>query len=212
MKNKTGLMGVLFIVIGLIFFIVSCATTPPPEEKKAAPAKKEEAVKPAQPAAPAKPKLTPDDVTLKDGLLIRKNPPAFTLDYPTSMEPRPLTGTQIYSGGQSEEPFSLQVAIDDLGDSSFEDWVKGAGEGWVAALKKIGGFGAKIIRSEPIDDYGKFKAVEMEIEWTWTDGSTQLVNLNHYILKGDKVITLSGTVMGDIDSLALIYETIDLNP
>ena len=212
MKTKTGLMVALVISIGLLFFMVSCATAPPAEEKKAEPAKKQAAAKPAQPAAPAKPALTADDVTLKDGQLIRKNPPAFTLDYPTSMEPRPLEGTQIYSGGQTEEPFSLQVAIDDLGDSSFEDWVKGAGEGWVAALKKIGGFGAKIIRSEPIDDYGKFKAVEMEIEWTWTDGSTQLVNLNHYILKGDKVITLSGTVLGDTDSLALIYETIDLNP
>jgi len=206
MKNKTGLMGVLFIIIGLLFFVVSCATTPPAEEKKAEPAK------PAQAAAPAKAALTPADVTLKDGLLTRKSPPAFTLDYPTSMESRPLSPGQIYSGGQAEEPFSLQVAVDDVGKDGFEAWVKGAGAGWVSALKAIGGFGAKIVRSEPTDLYGDFKAVAMEIEWTWTDGSTSLTNLNHYILKGDKVITLSGTVMGDIDSLRAIYETIDLEP
>ena len=205
MEKLMKVSWMVMIVAGLFLLVTSCATAPPAEKKETAPAKKEA-------APPAKAALTADDVTLKDGVLTRKSPPAFTLEYPTSMEARPLSPGQIYSGGQSEEPFSFQVAVDDLGDNSFEDWVKGAGEGWVSALKSIGGFGAKITSSKPTDRYDEYKAVEMEIEWTWTDGSTTLTNLNHYILKGDKVITLSGTVLADTDSLRMIYETIDLDP
>jgi len=186
----------MLLVVAVFSMMLIAQTAAAAEEKKA-------------PAAPA---LTPEDVTVADGVLTRTNAPAFTLDIVTTMEPRPLSPGNIYSAGQEPSPFSVQVAISDVGKDGFEAWVKGAGEGWVAALKGLGSKEVEILRSEPIDVYDEFKAYEMEIEWLWTDGSTVLTNINHYILKGDKVITLSGTLMGDPGQLTGIYETIDLDP
>jgi hypothetical protein len=152
------------------------------------------------------------DVAIEDSVLTRLSPPAFTIDIPPTMTNRPLSEGQLYSGGQNKSPFSFQVAVNDLGDVSFDDWVKGAGEGWTTAFKGMGSRSVKILRTEPTDMYGQFPAVKMEIEWLWTDGNTVLTNINHYILKGDKVITLSSTLIGDPRQATDIYKNIDLNP
>jgi hypothetical protein len=166
-------------------------------------------------AAVTKTQEAAKDNLVEDGLLIRKKPPAFTLKIPASMEPRPLQGSQIFSVAQEREPFSVRITVDDLGGVRFDDWVKGASVRWAAALKAMGGYDARMVRLETTDLYASFKGVqakELVIEWTWQDGSTRLTNLNHFILKGGKIITLSGTVLSDADLLRRIYKTIDLEP
>jgi hypothetical protein len=153
-----------------------------------------------------------DDVAIADGVLTRKNPPAFSIDIPETMKNRPKSPGQLYSGGQNVSPFSLQVAVYDLGEDGFDAWVKSAGENWTAVFRGMGSASVEIVSVNPTDMYGKFQAVEMVIEWLWTDGSTELTNINHYILKGDKVISLSSTLTGNPRQATEMYETIDLDP
>jgi hypothetical protein len=200
---------IVFFVAAAFILISSCATAPPAkEEAKAEPTKKEE----AKPAAPAPKALTEADVMAKDGILQRKNPPAFEMEYPTTMEPRPLSPGQIFNAGQATSPFSLEVAISDLDEGGWDATVKATEDGWKQALEALGGSDVEIVRSEPTDRYEDFTAQEIEIEWTWTDGSTGLTSLVNLIEKEGKVISLSGTCMGDIDDLIAIFETIDLDP
>ncbi len=202
---------VVFFVAAAFILISSCATAPPAkEEAKAEPAKKEEA-KPAA-AAPAPKELTEADGVAKDGVLARTNSPAFEMEYPTAMKPGALTPGQIFNGSQGTSPFSLTVDIEDLNEGGWDAHIKATEDGWKKALEDLGGTDVDIVRSEPTDRYDEFKAQEIEIEWTWTDGSTGLTSVANSILKEGKVIALGGTVMGDIDDLISIFESIDLDP
>jgi hypothetical protein len=208
MKNVFKGSWVVFFVAAAFILISSCATAPPAkEEAKAEPAKEE-----AKPAAAAPAKLTEADVTAKDGIIKRTNPPAFEMEYPTTMKPRPLSPGQIFNAGQATSPFSLEVAIYDLDEGGWEAQIKSTESGWKQALEALGGSDVDIVRSEPTDRYDAFTAQEIEIEWTWTDGSTGLTSVVNIIEKEGKLISLSGTVMGDIDDLIAIFETIDLDP
>jgi len=128
------------------------------------------------------------------------------------MKDRPKSAGQLYSGGQNRSPFSLQIGVYELGEDGFEAWVKEAGKTWTKTFTDIGSKDIKITRVETTKSYEGFQAVEMEIKWEWTDGSTILTNINHYILKGDKVISLSSTLIGDIFQARDMFDEIDLNP
>jgi hypothetical protein len=211
MKKLLNGTWVVFFVAAAFLLISSCATAPPAkEEAKAEPAKKEEA-KPAA-AAPAPTALTEADGVAKDGELARTNSPAFEMEYPTAMKLGNLEPGQIFNGSQGASPFSLTVAIADLNEGGWDAHIKAAEAGWKQALVALGGSDVEIVRSEPTDRYDEFKAHEIEIEWTWTDGSTGLTSVANYIEKEGKVIDLGGTVMGDIDDLISIFESIDLDP
>jgi hypothetical protein len=200
---------IVFFVAAAFILVSSCATTPKAkEEAKAEPAKKEE----AKPAAPAPKALTEADGVAEDGVLVRTNSPAFEMEYPTTMKLGDLSPGQIFNGSQAASPFSLQVSIADLNEGGWDAHIKAAEDGWKQALVALGGSDVEIVRSEPTDRYNEFKAHELEIEWTWTDGSTGLTSVANYIEKEGKVIDLNGTVMGDIDDLISIFETIDLDP
>jgi len=209
MKSLLKGSWVVFFVAAAFILISSCATVPPAKkEAKAEPAKKEE----AKPAAPAPKALTEADGVAKDGVLARTNSPAFELEYPTAMKLGKLEPGQIFNGSQGSSPFSLTVAIVDLNEGGWDAHIKAAEVGWKKALEDLGGTDVEIYRSEPTDRYDEFKAHELEIEWTWTDGSTGLTSVANYIEKEGKVIDLGGTVMGDIDDLISIFESIDLDP
>jgi len=211
MMMKSLLKGtwVVFFVAAAFLLISSCATAPPAkEEAKAEPAKKEE----AKPAAAAPKALTEADGVAKDGMLVRTNSPAFEMEYPAAMKPAALSGDQIFVGNQGSSPFNLTVVIAELNEGGWDAHIKAAEVGWKTALEALGGSDVEIVRSEPTDRYDEFKAHELEVEWTWTDGSTGLTSIANYIEKEGKVIDLSGTVMGDIDDLISIFESIDLDP
>ena len=144
--------------------------------------------------------------------LLRNSDPEFTFEIPPYMQDRPKSAGQLYSGGQMANPFSLQVSVSDLGKDGFDAWVKTAGEGWVKSFKDMGSKVVDILRVEPTSLYKGYRAVEMEIRWEWTDGTTRLTNINHYILKGNKVISLSSTLIGDKELAYDMFDEIDLNP
>ena len=124
-----------------------------------------------------KPPEPTDDVAIELGLLTRINPPAFTIEIPDGMQHRQRTTGQLYSGGRSVSPFSLQVAVFEVGEEGFEAWVKQSGETWTKSFESLGSKSVEIKRSVPIDRYKGFKAYEMEIIWLWTDGNTKLKNI-----------------------------------
>ena len=205
----------IVLLVAVVFLLMtSCATAPPAkEEAKPAPAKKEAKKEPAKPAAPAPKKMTEADGVTEDGTLIRTNSPAFEMEYPTAFKMRPKSPGQIFNGASAAGTPTLEVLIEDLNEDGWEAHIQATIDGWKTAL--ITAFGSKkvdIVRSEPTDRYEDFKAHEIEIEWLWTDGSTGLTSLVNLIEKEGKVIALSGTVMGDIDSLIGMFETIDLDP
>jgi len=211
MMMKSLLKGtwVVFFVAAAFLLISSCATAPPAkEEAKAEPAKKEE----AKPAAAAPKALTEADGVAKDGMLVRTNSPAFEMEYPAAMKLGKLEPGQIFNGSQGASPFSLTVSIEDLNEGGWDAHIKATEDGWKQALEALGGTDVEIVRSESVDRYDEFKAHEIEVEWTWTDGSTGLTSVANSIEKEGKVIALGGTVMGDIDDLISIFESIDLDP
>jgi len=209
MKRLLKIKWTLLFVAASFFLMSDCATAPPAKkEAKVPPAKKEE----PEPAAPAPKKMTEADGVYKDGEIIRKNSPAFTLEYPTNFKMRKKFPGQIFNGANPAGVPSLEVGVYDLDKKGWEAHIKGTIDTWKNILRGLGSRKVKIIRSEPTDRYDEFKAQEIEIEWLWTDGNTMLISLVNIIEKEGKVISLSGTVVGDTNPLINIFETIDLDP
>jgi hypothetical protein len=201
---------IVFFVAAAFLLISSCATAPPAkEEAKAEPAKKEE----AKPAAPAAKPLTPEDATFEDGVLTRTNAPAFTLEIPEGYKPgKPETPGQIFTASRGSSPWTVIVAIGDL-DGDLKAAAQAVADGYVAWAKNvINTKRVEVLSIEPIDLYDEFEAMQIEMEYIHTDGSTLLTILHHVIAKGDKTITMSAWLMGDPDQAVSIYETIDLDP
>ena len=205
---------IVLMVAAVFMLVTSCATTEPAkEEAKPAPAKKKAKKAPAKPAAPARKKLTKADGFAEDGLIARTNSPAFELEYPTNFIMRPKAPGQIFNAGHPNGTPSLEVQVFDLHEDGWEAHIQSTIDGWKQIFIAV--FGSKkvtFIRSEPTDRYEEFKAQEIEYEWLWIDGNTMLTSIIDIIEKEGKVIQLSGTVMGDIDPLINIFETIDLDP
>jgi len=198
------------MVAGIFALVSACA--PAAAKKEAEPAK--EAAKKEE-AAPAPKPLTPEDATYEDGVLTRTNAPAFTLDITEEgrkVGKPDLTAGQIFTSSAGSPPWTVLVAIGDLGDGlkaaaqavadGYVDWAKN-----VIKTKNV-----EIIAIEPIDTYDEFEAMQIEMEYVHTDGSTVLTILHHVIAKGDKTIILSAWLMGDPEQATSIYETIDLDP
>ena len=207
----------VLMVAAVFMLVTSCATTEPAKEE-AKPAKKE-AAKPAgkkaaeKKAAKPVPTLTPEDVKVEDGELIRTNDPAFTLEIPSGLKPGEpdVAGGQIYTGSQGEIPWTLIVFVYDV-PGDLETAAKNAGDGWIAWAKSINSSSYKVISIEPIDTYDEYKAMQVEVEYMHTDGATMLTILSHLIQKGDKIIQMSAWLMGDFSQVTDIFETIDLDP
>ena len=206
--------GWLALLIAAIFALATACSPAAGAKKEAAPAKKEMKEEKKAEAAPAA-LYGPADATLADDVQTFEKDPAFTVDVPGAFKKKPMDQWgpgQILNVGKAAPPFAFEVAIYPVGDDGFDAFAKAQIDGWVPALKSLGSKQVDILRMEAIDAYDEFKAYEAEIEWLWTDGSTILTSIVHLILKGDKVISLSGTTMGDPEGLTAIYETIDLDP
>jgi hypothetical protein len=145
------------------------------------------------------------------GVLSRKSPPAFAIRIPEGMADRPKSPGDLYQGGQETNPFSLGVRVDALGGVPFEAWVDVAGQGWKVVFQALGSTSVDILGTKPIEMYEGHQAMEMTINWTMATG-VQLTNLNHFILKGKRVITLSSTYIFDPSPVYAIYDTLDLDP
>ena len=156
--------------------------------------------------------VAPADCTVADGVLTRTNAPAFTMDIPDTLKAgKPdVAGGQIYTGSQGVEPWTVIVAVYDL-EGDLAAAAKSAGEGYIVWAKGIGSEG-EVVSTEAIDTYDDHKAMQVEVEYTHTDGSTILTIVIHVIQKGDKYIQLAGWVMSNYDGLFEIYESIDLDP
>ena len=153
----------------------------------------------------------PADGEVIKGVLTRINPPAFTLEVPAKMNQGEPKGTAIWTGSQSSSPFNLSVDIYDLG-KGLEPLSKGIINGFKQYTQGIGSKKFEVIRSAEIDAYDEFKARVIEIEWMWSDGATMLTSVIHLIAKGDKVVGLSATLIGDPEQATAIFDTIDMDP
>jgi hypothetical protein len=151
---------------------------------------------------------------ISKGVFIRTAAPAFTLNVPSGMKERPKGPGDLYAGGQDMSPFSLGIRLDDYEEGTpFEAWAKGSADGWKTTFENVlKSPKVEIAGIKKIDMYGDYPAMEMKIKWMWTDATTQLTNYNHLILKGDKVITLSCTLIGDPEQAYAMYRTINLDP
>jgi len=205
--------GWLALVIAVIFALAS-ACAPAAGAKKEMKEEKKMEEKKMEAAAPAA-LYTDADATLEDGTLVFEKDPAFTIDIPAAFKPKPKNqwgSGHILNMGKASPPFSVEVGIWMVGEDGMDADGKARCAGWGPALKSLGSKQVEVLSVEKIDTYDEFPAYACEIEWLWTDGSTVLTSIAHYIYKGDKVIGLTGTTMGDPEGLTAIYETVDLNP
>lgn len=203
---------IVLVVVAAFMLLTSCATAPPAkEEAKAAPAK-EEAKKEAAPPA-AQMKWTSDaDGVAKDGVFTRTAAPAFVLEYPADFKKGKLEGNEIVRitgpGGLPVFNVEVQKVPGDV-----KELLQGFAEGYAKSLEDLG-TDVEIIYNKPLpeDTYGEeFPAQEFEIEWMYA-GSTLLTSYINVVIKEGYSISLQGHVMGDIDELKAIFETIDLEP
>ncbi len=164
--------------------------------------------------------LTKEEGVAKDGEFERTAKPAFTFDYPKDFIMEKLLPGEVFRGKKPSGVPSVNVAVDKFDvdpkkdiDKQLKAWVEGSVKGWEAAFKNV--YKSKkvvVMYVKPTDRYEGYKAYEFEIEWMWTDGSTMLTSYVNVIYKEGYVISLGGTVIGDIDQLKGIYDTIDLEP
>lgn len=198
---------VVFFVAAAFILISACAVAPPAkEEAKAVPPKEE------GPTSEVLEWASEADGVAKDGVITRKSPPAFIIDYP---------GDFVVDKRQEGEIIRVKGAgglpVFNIGVGKFtgdkKSFLASYAEGYKKALEDIG-TGVEILYNKPLppDTYWEeFPAQEFEIEWMYA-GTTLLTSYVHLILKENYYIALQGHVMGDIDKLKMIYETIDLEP
>jgi hypothetical protein len=223
MKNLLKGPWLVFFIAATFILISSCATAPPAkEEAKATPVKAEtKAPPPKKEAAPLKEEGPTSEILIwaseadgvaQDGEITRTSAPAFSLEYPEDFEVDERGAADIIRvKGPGGLPI-LNIVIGKLtGDK--KEFLAGFAEEYVQALEKLG-TDIEIIYSKPLpaDIYGEqYPAQEFEIEWM-AGGSTLITSYANLIFKEDYYIALQGHVMGDIDELKAIYETIDLEP
>lgn len=155
----------------------------------------------------------------KDGRFVRTASPSFTLDYPKSMQMRPLIRPkQIFYGFYYNAAGKRVDVIIDIHnvkkgqklEEAFQDSLK-AGILW---LQKVGDK-PKVISDKPLHIYNGYKAREVKLDWQMAEFSIPIVY--HLIEKEAKIISLSGSILlptgkNDLKSALEIFKTIDLNP
>jgi hypothetical protein len=204
----------VFLVAAAFTLISSCATAPPAKEgDKAVPVKAEAALSREEgPTFEVLRWASKPDGEAMDGEITRTSAPAFTLEYPEDFEIDERGEADIIRvKGPGGLPILNIVVGKFTGDKN--EFLAGFIEEFVKVLENIG-TDVKMIYRKPLaaDIYGEeYPAQELKIEWMYGE-STPLTSYAHVILKGDYYIALQGHVMGDIDELKAIYETIDLEP
>jgi hypothetical protein len=198
----------IFIVAAAFILISACATAPPAKEAaQAAPEKAE-----AKAAPPFMMWASDADGVAQDGEITRTSTPAFALEYPEDFEVDLRQGNDIVRvKGPGGLPI-MNIAVDRV-TGDIKEFLQGYAELYAKVLETIG-TDVEIIYNKPLspDTYGEeFPAQEFEVEWTF-GGSTMLTSYINVIVKEGYWIALQGHVMGDIDELKAIYETIDLEP
>jgi len=147
----------------------------------------------------------------RDGNFVRTNSPAFTLKYPKEFQNRPLQANQIFRAGIPQGSPSMSIAISALAaGEDINEQLKVLAEGYANSLQSVG-TDIRIISQNPIKNYEKFDAYQIQIVWRYR-GQTSLTTVVHIIAKEDKAILLAGHTVYDIDELVDIFKTINLNP
>ena len=147
----------------------------------------------------------------KDGRFVRTDSPAFTLDYPKEFQNRVLLANQIFRAGIPQGSPSMSIAISLLpaGDD-INNQLKILAERYADGLKSVG-TDIKIISQNPIKDYQKFDAYQIQIVWRFR-GQIALTTIVHLIAKNNRAIILDGHTTYGTDELTDIFQTIDLKP
>jgi hypothetical protein len=164
--------------------------------------------------------LTKEEGVAKDGEFERTAKPAFTFEYPKNFIMEKLLPFEVFRGKSPTGVPSVNISVNKFDvdpkkdiDEQLKAWVEGSVKGWEAAFKNVYKSKKIVVNYiRPTDRYEGYKAYEFEIEWMWTDGSTMLTSYVNVIYKEGYVISLGGTVIGDIEQLKGIYDTIDLEP
>ena len=147
----------------------------------------------------------------KDGKFVRTNSPAFTLEYPKEFQNQVLQANQIFRAGIPQGSPSMSIAISSLAaDEDSTEQLKALAEGYANALNSVGS-DIKIISQNPIKNYKKFDAYQIQIVWRYRE-QIALTTVVHLIAKEDKAILLAGHTLYGIDELTDIFKTINLNP
>jgi hypothetical protein len=157
--------------------------------------------------------LTKEEGVAKDGEFERTAKPAFTFDYPKETTMQPLKYDYEIFRGVTPDGITINVQIFEIDlKKDIDEQLKGHANGYVDALKQMGSKKVKLIYVKPTDRYENFKAYEFELEWLWLDGSTVLTTYVNVIQKEGHVISMQGHTVGGIEPIAIIFESIDLEP
>ena len=147
----------------------------------------------------------------KDGKFVRTDSPAFTLEYPKEFKNRVLQANQIFRAGIPQGSPSMSIAISSLtAGEDITKQLKALAQGYANALNSVGS-DIKIISQNPIKNYKKFDAYQIQIVWRYRE-QIALTTVVHLIAKEDKAILLAGHTLYGIDELTDIFKTINLNP
>lgn len=147
----------------------------------------------------------------KDGMFIRTDSPAFTLEYPKEFQNMVLQANQIFRAGIFRGSPSMSIAISSLmAGEDINDQLKALAEGYAYALKSVGS-DIKIISQNPVTIYKGFDAYQIQIVWRFR-GQIALKTVVDIIAKEEKAILLAGHTVYEIDELTDIFKTINLNP
>jgi adenylate cyclase len=154
----------------------------------------------------------------KDGVFMRKNPPAFSFKYPTDSAIRPHQSHEIFTVAVPPDPLpSITVSIRKT-TSGFIDFMREYEESYKEVLENVGmGTNIAVSKKQPLppQTYGEdYPAQELEFDWMYGDTFpfTSYVNV---IAKEDYCITISGHMARSregIDWIKAIFKTIDLEP
>jgi hypothetical protein len=147
----------------------------------------------------------------EDGLFVRTDSPAFTLQYPKDFQNQPLQAGEIFKAGIPQGSPSISITINPLKpDQDVKKQLSSQADLYANKLKSMG-TDIKIISNGLIDNYRSYPASQFEIVWKF-QGKVLLTSLVRAIAKENKVILLGGHTVYDTGELLDIFETIDLNP
>jgi adenylate cyclase len=132
----------------------------------------------------------------KDGIFTRKNPPAFSFEYPADFIIQPLQANDIFriigSGGLPV----VNIAVGKIA-GGVEDFLHAFEERIKKALANLG-TDVTIVYNQPLPPgtYGEdYPSQELEITWMW-GGTTGLRSYVNVIAKGEYYISMQGHFAG----------------
>jgi hypothetical protein len=207
-------VGWIVLLVALCFTLTSSSTTAQQAKKEPPSPKKEAKAEEAKPA-PQLMKWTSDaDGVAKDGMFTRTAEPAFTFEYPSTFINDPLLGNEICRVKDPNGTPTVNVEVQKVA-GDVKQLLNGFAQGYAKFLEERGiGTDVKIIYNKPLDPdvYGEeYPAQEFELEWKY-QGQTLLTTYVNLIIKAGYYISMQGHVLGDIEKVKAIFETIDLEP